>query len=439
MPSPSARLKISSLTVFYTLLITQTFSLIGSRVTTMAVGIWVFSQTGQTAPLLLTSFFTELPGMLGGSLAGVLVDRWNRKWVMILADMGQAVGSLALLVSLQSGQFQLWHLYGVALLQGFFNTFQGPAESATITLLIPDSHRDRANAIQELAFPLAGIIAPVLAGLLYLQLGVSGVIALDLGTFVIAALVVAALPIPSPRLTVEGQAGQGRMLTELRVGLRYFKQRRPLLVFVLYLAFIDFLLNGPLDLVIPYFLSLTHDETQMGLGLSLMSLGAFTGALLLTVFNRTRPRMRVILMGMTLTGSMFLIFGAARSLPVLGLSLFLIMLPLPINNALRVSILQLKTPPDLQGRVFALVSQLALLGSTLSFLFTGLVVDRWLEPLVHHPVWDWVAPLVGNQPGSGIGLLLMAVGLTILTATGLVFSRRTVRRLEADLPDYETG
>ena len=142
MPAVS-RAPASRFVTFYALLLTQTFSLIGSRMTAVAIGIWVFRETGQTAPLLLIAFFTELPGMIGGSLAGVLVDRWDRKRVLILADLGQAAGSLLLILSFTSGAFQLWHLYAVALLQGIFATFQGPAESATVTLLIPEGHRPR--------------------------------------------------------------------------------------------------------------------------------------------------------------------------------------------------------------------------------------------------------------------------------------------------------
>jgi MFS family permease len=155
--------------------------------TAVAVGIWVFRETGLAAPLLLVSFFTELPGMLVGGLAGVLVDRWSRKWVLVLADTGQALGSLLLLLSFQSEGFQLWHLYAVSLLVGIFSTFQGPAESATVTLLIPEGQRERANGIMEMAFPLAGVLAPVLAGLVYGWVGVAGVLAIDLITFLFAA------------------------------------------------------------------------------------------------------------------------------------------------------------------------------------------------------------------------------------------------------------
>src|SRR6266498_3032844 len=171
---------IKSLQTFYVLIVTQTLSLLGSRMTSVGVGIWVFAETGKTSPLLLTSFFNELPGMLAGSLAGVVVDRWDRRWVMILSDAGQALGSLILMFSFLSGQFEIWHLYAVALFQGTFATLQGPAERAAITMLIPKHYRERANAVKETSFPLAGVIAPVLTGVLYALVGIAGIILIDL-------------------------------------------------------------------------------------------------------------------------------------------------------------------------------------------------------------------------------------------------------------------
>ena len=424
------------LVTFYALLLSQTLSLIGSRMTAVALGLWVYTTTGQTTPLLLTAFFNELPGMVGGSLAGVLVDRWSRKAVMIVADIGQAVGSLLLVASFLSGNFQLWQLYAVALLQGAFATLQGPAERATVTLLVPERHRDRANGIMELAFPLASLLAPVFTGLIYAAVGVTGVIAVDLGTFVVAAVVVAVLRIPQPPSSAEGQVGRGQLLAELRAGLRFLRQRRPLLLFLIYLTFINFLLNGPLELNIPYLFALTASEAQVGLGLGAASLGALAGAALVAVLGGLRPRLRLMLAGAILTGLMFLVLGTARSLPLVSVALFLLILPLPANGALFVSFLQAKVPPDLQGRVFALESQLALLGSTVSFLLVGPLVDRVIQPLVGGPGWQWAAPLVGNGPAAGIGLLLVVTGVLYLGATALVFSVMAVRRMEAEMADY---
>lgn len=138
---------------FYTLILSQAFSMIGSRISGLAISMWVFGQTGDATPLTLVAFFQILPTVLASTLSGLLADRWNRRYVMALADAGQAVGTVLLLISFLSGNFQLWHLYAVSLFQSLFGVFQGPAFQASVTLLVPDDQRDRANAIQQISGP----------------------------------------------------------------------------------------------------------------------------------------------------------------------------------------------------------------------------------------------------------------------------------------------
>jgi hypothetical protein len=171
--------------------------------------------------------------------------------------------------------------------------------------------------------------------------------------------------------------------------------------------------------------------------MGIMSLGAFSGASLIAVWGGTRPRIHTLLPGVLLTGIMFLVYGTARTPLLLGASLFLLLLPLPISNALFISILQIKTPPDMQGRIFSIIAQLGFVGAATSFLLTGPLVDRVLEPAVATPGWRLFAPVVGSQPGAGIGLLLVVVGLIILTSTLAMYSLPRVRQLEMTLPDYQ--
>lgn len=426
------------LRTFYVLLITQALSLIGSRMTSIAVGIWVFTQTGKTTPLLLTAFFNELPGMLGSSLAGVLVDRWNRRAILMLADAGQALGTLLLLLSFLSGRFEIWHLYAIVLLQGIFATFQEPAKNAAITMLVPEGQRERANGLQEMIFPLAGVLAPVITGSLYLLIQITGVILIDLATFIVAVIVVSLVRIPHPKSTAEGlAAGEGNFWQEMAGGLRFLRARPALWKLVLYTTFINFLLNGPLELNIPYLISITGSEAKTGAMLGIASLGAFAGAGLIALWGGTRPRIHTILPGMMLCGAMIVVYGTTRQPVVLALAFFTLMMPLPAGQALYFSILQVKTPPDMQGRVFALVYQLSLLASTTSFLLVGSLVDRWLEPAVGSPAWRTLAPLVGDQPGAGMGLLLVVTGLLILGATLVIYLQPGTRSLEKVMPDYE--
>ncbi len=422
---------------FYVLVVTQTLSLIGSRLTSVGMGIWLFQTTGNATPLLLTAFFNELPGMLAGSFAGVFVDRWDRRKVLILSDTGQAVGSILLLASLWSGQFQIWHLYLVSLLQGSFGIFQQPAEDASITMLVNENHRDRANAIRQMAFPLAGVIATALAGMLYVWVGITGLIVIDLVTFLLAVIGVLVIHIPRPIASLDGATQSGKGWQEWLAGFRFLRKNRILLIFLLYLAVINFLLNGPLGLDIPYLLLRTGDEKLASGLLALMSLGAFVGAGLVAIRGKIHRRVMGILLGGLLTGCMFLVFGTTRQAWLLGASLFLLMLPLPIGGTLIISLLQNKTPPDLQGRVFSIFSQMGYIGSTASFFLTGRLVDNWLEPAVGGQGWQIWSRLVGNEPGAGIGLVLFVTGLVILFLTFAMLLVRPIRNLEKILPDFE--
>jgi hypothetical protein len=211
-----------------------------------------------------------------------------------------------------------------------------------------------------------------------------------------------------------------------------------LLVLVFYLTFINFLLNGPLSLDIPYLLLKTSSEKLAGSLMALMSLGAFSGATWIAVRGKVRHKVVTMLLGLLVSGIMFLVLGTGNQPWILGISLFIIMVPLPIMNTLIISLLQVKTPPDMQGRIFAVFSQMGYLGSTASFLITGWLVDHWLEPAVNKPGWTLWVPLVGDQPGAGMGLLLVITGVFMILATVVMLAARPIRTIEQTLPDYGT-
>ena len=165
---------------FYLITLTQVLSLIGSHMTGIALGIRIFNDTGNSTPLLLASFFGSLPLMRGGSFTGVLVDRWNRRTVLIITDIVAGFGTLMLLISFQTGSFQIWHLYLVSLLCGSMGMFQRPAMEASVTMMVPENHRDRANALRQITGPAAGMIAPVITGFIYIFTGVTGIMLIDL-------------------------------------------------------------------------------------------------------------------------------------------------------------------------------------------------------------------------------------------------------------------
>lgn len=422
---------------FYTLILTQVFSLIGSRISGLAIGIYVFNQTGDATPLALVSFFAILPQVLASGVSGVLADRYDRRYVMALSDAGQAAGTLLLLFSFLSGDFQLWHLYGVTFIQAIFGVFQGPAFASSVTMLVPDSERDRANAIQQLSGPIAGIIAPATAGVVYSLVGVTGAIVVDMVTFVVAMVVVLRVTIPRPEQTAEGAAFSGSVWKESFGGLRYLWARRPLLGLLLHISLLNFLVGGSGALMTPYLLARTGSEAALGVLLSLMNLGAIAGGLLLGVIGgKKRVRIHIIMPGIIALGVSLVALGMSQHVVLLGVFLFLLLLPVSIINALFLSLLQAKVAPDIQGRVFAVTGQLAMLLMPLSFLLVGPLADQVFEPAVRQPGWEAFAPLVGQSAGAGMGLIMVIGGVLTVIITLAVYAVPSIRRIETDMPDY---
>lgn len=423
------------LSVFYALLVTQTFSLIGSRMTGLALSIWIFNETGAAAPLLLVSFFSFVPRLLSASLAGLLADRWNRRYVMMIADSGQAVGTVLLLISFASGSFQIWHLYVVTFIQSIFDIFQGPAFQATVTELIPDQQRNRANAVQLMTSPLSGLIAPVVTGTVYALIGVTGIIAVDLLTFLVSAVTLALLPIPQPK-TDAPSSEKRSVWREANAGFEFVWQRKPLLMIFVFTGCTNFFHAGVIALYTPYILSRTGSEDTLGALLGAFSLGSLVGTLIMATWGGTKKRVQTMMPAIGTMGLLMALYGTQTAPPVMAAFMFVMAMASPINNVSIISLLQIKVPPELQGRVFAAISQISMILIPLSYLVIGPLADDVFEPLAQTARWAGFAPIFGTGSGAGMGLLISLCGVAICTISFAIYALSIVRNLETLLPDY---
>lgn len=426
----------AKLRTFYTIVLTQTLSLIGSRISGLALGIWLFNETGNATPIALVAFFQIAPQVVMSSFAGVITDRWDRRYVMALSDFGQAIGTVLLLFLFASGSFQIWHLYLVTFIQSIFGVFQGPAFTASITMLVPDQQRNRANAIMQMTSPAAGIVAPAVAGLVFAAVGVIGAIVIDIVTFVIAFAVVLLVHIPRPRKTEEGAALSGSVWREMWSGLQYLWERKSLFTVMLFIMLLNFVFSAAGVLQTPYLLARLGDEALYGLAMSLFNGGMLAGGILVGIWGGTKQRVHTIMPAAILLGIFIMLYGMAQSVPFLMLISFLALIPNPFINALFMSILQAKVAPDVQGRVFAVISQLAMLMMPISMLMAGPLADQVFEPMVGTAAWTPFAPFFGTEPGAGIGLMFGISGLLSAVVSVVMYLNPSVRQLETSLPDY---
>jgi MFS transporter, DHA3 family, macrolide efflux protein len=426
----------AGLRTYYVLLVAQAISLLGSQISGLAVSIAIFRQTGHATPLALVAFFSAAPRMLLGGLAGAVADRFDRRRIMLAANVGYVVSSGLLLASFASGAFQLWHLYALVLGSALCAAIEAPAFQASVIMLVPDSHRDRANAIGMIGGPAAGILAPAIAGLLYAIIGVVGAISLDIASFMVALVALVAVRIPMPAKTVDGLAMRASIWRQAFDGFRYLGARPALLGLCGCFSITSFLVLGVLVLNVPYILDRTGNVALLGVVLGALNFGALAGAVTMAVWGGTRPRIHTVMLGVTVVGAFLALAGVSRGALSIGASLFALMFAIPFIEAASMSIFQAKTAPDLQGRVFASISQITALLRPAAYLVAGPLADRVFEPARGRPVWRSVAWLVGAGPGAGIGLMFVMAG-TLALLLGLAFyGIPAIRRMESTLPDH---
>lgn len=415
----------------------QVVSLLGSGLTGFGLGVWVFKETGSVADFTLIFVFGTLPGLLLGPLVGALVDRWDRRWIMILADCGAALATVALIVQLLRGQLELWQIYVIVAVGASCMSLQSPAFMATIPLLLPKKHLGRANGMLQLGPAASRILAPLLAGALIPFLHLQGLIAIDLATFLFAAVTLLLIRLPRvPRAPAPAAGEAPGFLREALVGWTYIKERPGFLALLLFFAVINFMFSFSLVLTTPLVLSFS-EAPQLGLVLAISSAGMLAGSIVMSLWGGPRRRMLGILGFAPLLGVSFLIIGARPSVPLIAFGTFALFFVVPICNACDQAIWQSKVEPAVQGRVFAMAQLVSQFTAPLGFLAAGPLADRLFEPMMREggDLAGALGPWIGTGPGRGIGLLYIVMGALLIVAAlaGLAYPR--LRSLEDELPD----
>ncbi len=425
---------------FYALAAAQTVSQIGSSMSFLAVGIYVYQQTGQATPLALFSLFLLLPYIIVGGIAGVLADRYDRRTLMIIGDIGAALGSLALVISLSSGNFQLWHVYAAALWQGVFSNLQRPAFEASVSQLVPEAKRQSANAIMQISKPASLLISSALTGLLYVSIGVVGIFVIDLISFLIGVVATLLVRIPAPLRSQGDVQARPSMLKEWSAGLGFLWSRRPLFILIVLGAVFGFLISSAFALMTPYVLARTGSEPTLGIITAIMSVGGIVGAIGIGAWGGFKRRIDTIIIAMILVLIATMLFGTNQSPIVMGAALFVAMMGVAAANATLMTLLQSKVPGDMQGRVFAIFMQLSLLLTPLGYLLIGPLADQVFTPLASSAGWAEAAPgmLFGMSAAGGMGVLFALAGTLGLIVTLFTYALPSVRRMEATLPTYNT-
>jgi DHA3 family macrolide efflux protein-like MFS transporter len=414
----------------------QLVSTIGSGLTGFALGVWIYQETGSVTLFAMNMLAFAVPNLLVSPFAGALVDRWDRRWVMIMSDTGAGLATLSIALLYMTGNLAVWNIILATAFNSAFSTFQWPAYSAVTTLLVPKEQLGRAGGMVQIGEAISQLLAPAAAGALFVTIGLGGVIAIDFATYLFAVSTLLVVRVPSPERSEAGVEGQGSIWKEALYGWTYISSRTGLLGLLLIFAATNFFTGLIEPLIMPMIMDMTS-AAVLGYVVSIVGLGMLLGTLVMSAWGGPKRRIHGVLGFSMLTGLFTSLLGISPLIPVMTAAGFGLMFTLPIINGSSQAIWQSKVDPDVQGRVFAVRRMIAWSTMPLAYIVAGSLADRVFIPwlLEGGALADSVGRLIGVGPGRGTGFLFIVVGVLSIIVAALGYLNPHVRNVEDELPD----
>ena len=394
---------------FFTIWGGQAFSLFGSALVQFALVWYLTKQTGSATVLATATLVGMLPQVVLGPFAGALVDRWNRRLIMMIADGCIALATVLLAYLFASGHVQIWHIYTIMMVRSTGQAFHYPAMQASTSLMVPEKHLTRISGANQTLMGAINIIAPPTGALLLEVLPLQGLLFIDVATALLAITPLLFISIPQPERSAEIQeTSEGRLaglLQDVREGLRYVVSWPGLLAILIMATVINFLLT-PTGALMPLLVTKHFGLGALEFGLmdSAWGFGVIIGGLILGTWGGFKRKVATSMMGIIGIGLGVVIVGLSPAdmywLAIAGMAFSGIMNP--ITNGPLFALVQSTVRPDMQGRVMSLIISAATAMTPLSLMVAGPMSDA-----IGIRTWFWF---------GGFICLLMGIGAFFVPA-----------------------
>lgn len=437
--SPDAATPARSMRLFAITWLGQLVSVVGSGMTSFAVSVRVYNDTGSATQLSLLTFCYAFPAVVLLPFAGALVDRWDRRRAMLVSDVGAGLGVLLLLGRLAASQAGLWtlrpwHLFLPVIQISAFGALRWPAYQAATALLVPRRHLGRANGMIELATGAGQLVAPMVAGVLVARIGLLWVVIIDLATFAFAILSLLFLRFPRP--SVPADRRRRSLRGELADGFRHIAARPGLVRLLGLISFINVILGVIFVLVTPLVLSVAG-VSALGVTFTIAGAGMLLGGVIMSAWGGPRRRIRGVMVPLAVAGVVLFAGALPPSVPIIAVCCAIVLFCVPVITASASAIWQTKVALQVQGRVFAVRRMVSFGATALANLGAGPIAERWFEP--------WLSPggilagsigrVIGTGRGRGIGFLFVVMGACVLVVVVAAGLSPRLRNMEDELPD----
>lgn len=405
--------------LFFTIWTGQTLSWIGSAVAQFGLVWWITEKTGSATVLAVATLVSMLPGVVIGPLVGALIDRWDRRIVMLVADGTIAMASLWLAYLFWADSLQIWQVYAIMLVRAIGGVFHWPANQASISLMVPGEHLPRIAGLNQTIGGAVTIISPPVGALLLQIMPLHWIMMIDVITAAFSILPLLFIIIPKPEKPAEPSPGETTRATisaiweEMVAGFRYIWKWSGLFWLLIIAMLVNFFVNPAMSLV-PILVTrhFRGGALQLGWLNASWGVGMLLGGLVLGAWGGFKKRAYTMLFGLFGLGvGILLVALAPANLLPMAITGFLIGSAMnAITNGSAFALLQTVVAPEMQGRVFTVVMSMAGAISPLSLAVGG-------------PIADWL----------GVRVLYFIAGGSLLLLTLAGGASPVIRNLEAEV------
>jgi MFS transporter, DHA3 family, macrolide efflux protein len=409
-------------------------SVFGSAMTEFALGIWIWKTTGMATPLSIIAVAFTIPNLLFGPIAGVLVDRWPKKWSLLFPNIASTILMGILLLLFQTNHMRVEFLYLVSFLSGLVNTFQFPALSSLVTTMLPKEQYNKGNGILTLIESGPTILAPMLAGILISFMGIPGILTIDVISFVVIIIVLLFIQIPGLKKPVSESYSPKVLLLEAKQGFEFIWLRKSLFYLLSMFFFLNFFGGFSNILFTPYLLAKTNNNSvYTGIFNSTLGIGTVLAGIFMYIWAGPKKRVKGLLTFLSIATIATLFMPFSRNISTFCFFAFMISFGNSIGNMFSQSIWQSKVPLYLQGRVFSARKMIAQISGPISMGLSGPMVDYVMNPIFSkHPILPyWLGTGKANALAITIFFSSLFCVVTMITA---ILSRR-IRNVEIEIPD----
>ncbi len=391
---------------------TQSLSTLGSGITSYALVLWLYLNSGSALKTALLSVCSYMPYVIMSIFAGALSDKWNKKATMLTCDLIAALSTTAVLFLIKTDDLQVWHLYLINALNGLMNTVQQPASEVAATLLIPKKYYQITSGMRSFSQSLNSILTPIIATAIFSFSGIETVILADLTTFAVAFLTLW-LFIKIPEASAQ-EKSQESLFKSAYAGLSWLKNNSLILNLILFLSCIN-LVASTYDAALPAMVLSKSNGGEMVLGTvnTCVGIATLAGSILTALLPAPKNRVRAICIALMIsmsTENFFLAFGNTPVIWCIGAVLG--WLNIPLMNANMDVIFRTEIPPDMQGRVYSCRNTLQFFTIPAGFLLGGLLTDKVFEPFMSGQTNNsLLCFLFGTEKGSGAAMMFFIIGI----------------------------